>query len=237
MNIKGSTFQYNSAYEGGGGGLAITFDSSEQFCCSADVNIEDVTFLNNTVPNLAKPVNLTVRGGGNIMIRDSGGQWFNNTVRITNCLIEGGVALDGGGILLSQWVISTGSSAEFTAIPTTDVLFISNTQFVCNQAYGVGSSSLKVQLDPTTLNFPYMTPAITKKFTIINTTFDGTCSEASNVEILGSSGFIPGLLVNYNMKFINATFQGPLVHLSSLQPSSLQLPDMSFSDLLCSLTL
>ena len=104
-------------------------------------------------------------------------QWFNDTVRITNCLIEGGVASDGGGILLSQWVISTGSSAEFTAIPTTDVLFISNTQFVCNQAYGVGSSSLKVQLDPTTLNFPYMTPAITKKFTIINTTFDGTCSE------------------------------------------------------------
>ena len=178
VNIEGSTFRFNSAHEGGGGGLAIIFDSSGQFCCSAEVNIADVTFLNNTVSNLAKPVNLTVRGGGNIWIGDRGGQWLNNTVRVTNCLIEGGVAWDGGGIFLSQSVISTGPSTEYTAKPTMDVLFISNTQFVCNQADGAGSCSSSLTVAVDSPNLIAMTAAMTKKFTVVNTTFDGACSES-----------------------------------------------------------
>ena len=87
VNIVDSTFHYNTAHKSGGG-LAISFD---YFCCSAEVNITNVTFLNNTVSKVSYGVNGTelFKLGGNIYIDDSSGQWFNNSVRIRRCLIKG----------------------------------------------------------------------------------------------------------------------------------------------------
>ena len=98
INIVDLTFQYNTARISGGGlniGLPVP---SEYFCCSADVNITNVTFLNNTVSTLPYEVN-GAKVGGNIHIENISGQWFNNTVKIHSCLIEGGVARVGGGDL------------------------------------------------------------------------------------------------------------------------------------------
>ena len=100
INIVDLTFQYNTARISGGGlniGLAV---SSEYFCCSADVNITNVTFLKNTVSTLPYEVN-GAKVGGNIHIENISRQWFNNTVKIHSCLIEGGVARVGGGIYSS----------------------------------------------------------------------------------------------------------------------------------------
>ena len=96
VNIVDSTFQYNTARKSGGG-LVISLGSFEYFCCSAEVNITNVTFLNNAVSTVSYGVNGTelFTTGGNIYIDDVG-QWLYNSVRIHNCLIEGGVAQIGG---------------------------------------------------------------------------------------------------------------------------------------------
>lgn len=78
INIVDSTFQYNTARKSGGGlniGLAVP---SEYFCCSADVNITNVMFFNNTVSTLPYEVN-EAEVGGNICIENIIGQWFNNS--------------------------------------------------------------------------------------------------------------------------------------------------------------
>ena len=91
IDIIDSMFQYNTASEQGGG-LAIYFDSYDSFCCSALVNITNVTFLNNNVNTLQ----VTLDGlpmftkGGNIFIENRSGQLLNNSVRIHSCLIKGG---------------------------------------------------------------------------------------------------------------------------------------------------
>ena len=113
--------------------------SSEHFCCSAEVNITNVTFLNNTVsiPVAFDRSDLPI-GGGNIFIQDdTAGKWLKNSIRIHNCQIEGGMAVSGGGILQIHVVKHAISSQEENEI---EGLFISNTQFKCNQAMSSGTS-------------------------------------------------------------------------------------------------
>jgi len=192
LNILGSTFQYNTAYTGGG--LVVSFNSSLHSCCSAKVNIVDVAFLNNGATKMVEDTEESLGGGGNIRIMDIGGQWLNNTVRIENCRIQGGMAALGGGIYVTQLINSAGST--WNEIPTVEVLFISNTQFVCNQAAtDDGGASLRVETGMLNLNSTI--PAMTKKLTIMNTKFEGTCSVSSNVEFVGTSGYVPHVLINY----------------------------------------
>ena len=85
------------------------------------MNITNVTFLNNTV---SIPVAIDRRelpiGGGNIFLQDNtAGQWINNSVRIHNCQIEGGVAVSGGGILLIhvvKYAVSCQASNEMNGL-------------------------------------------------------------------------------------------------------------------------
>ena len=168
VNIVDSTFQHNTARKKGGG-LDISLGSFE-YCCSTEVNITNVTFLNNTVSTVPYGVNgaeLLTRGG-NICIDDSAGQWFNNSVRIQNCLIEGGVAETGGGIYVSN-VVYYQKSIE---------IIISNTHFICNQAtmYNAGASLLVMEL-PNVHNmtlYSMTTTTYFSKLTITDTVFDGT---------------------------------------------------------------
>ena len=48
VNIVNSSLQYNTGQDQGGG-LVISFDSSDYFYCSAKVHIKNVTFVNNKV--------------------------------------------------------------------------------------------------------------------------------------------------------------------------------------------
>ena len=214
INIVDSTFQYNIA-DVRGGGLAISFDSSEFFCCSAEVNITNVTFLNNTV---SIPVAIDRRelpiGGGNIYIQDNtAGQWINNSVRIHNCQIEGGVAVSGGGILLIhvvKYAVSCQTSNEMNG------LFISNTQFICNQAISAGSS-LRVEgnlLKNFSTTLDSLTPVIPKQLKIIDSTFDGSCADSSNVIITGLGVQAPYIPTGDSVVFINVSFRGYSMKLS-----------------------
>ena len=216
INIVDSTFRYNTAYKVGGGGLRIIFQSFQHSCCSAEVNILNVTFLNNTAHivttiDIAKPL-LTYRfGGGNIFITDDGGQWRNNTVRIENSLIEGGVAPYGGGIYLLQRAIPTGSWSPPPEISRVETLHISNTQFVGNRVIitdgitnGLGGASLTVEIVSRDLVYPTI-PTMIKTFTITDTTFEGTGVDSSTIEFWGP--FSPLFLLKYNVVFTNVSFQ------------------------------
>ena len=135
VNIVNSTVQYNTAHYQGGG-LVISFDSSDYFCCSAKVDIKNVTFVNNKLnkfPFSNNDQELLPTEGGNIYIHDISGQWLNNSVRIHSCLIKGGVAILGGGVYLTQTIKYPGSLQKSTELES---LLISNTQFMCNRATG-----------------------------------------------------------------------------------------------------
>ena len=97
INIVDSLFQYNTA-RALGGGLLIFFGLNS--CCSAEVNITNVTFLNNkagTVPVSVVGSEILTKGG-NIYIENIIGH--NSSVRIHDCMIKGGVARAGGGIFV-----------------------------------------------------------------------------------------------------------------------------------------
>ena len=218
VNIADSNFQYNTA-RALGGGFYIShglIGSSNYSCCSAEVNITNATFLNNnvsTVPVLVGGRAISTKGG-NIYIEDSIGQWLNNSVRIHNCLIKGGVAGSGGGILFLQTVkiaVSWQKSTEMKG------LFISNTQFICNRATAAGASLVaegKLQKNfSMTLNS--LTPTITKNLTIMNTVFDGSCADSSNINIVGLGADAPYLPIVYTVVFINVSFRGYSTNLSS----------------------
>ena len=194
------------------------------------MNITNVTFLNNkvgTVPVLHDGEESTT-SGGNIYIQDSTtGQWLNNTVRIHSCLIEGGVAMSGGGVRLLH---SLEFDVSWERSPENEVLFISNTRFICNQATGNSyAASLTVGgtlLDNYSTTLNSLTPIIIKKVVIVDTTFDGACAaSSSNVEIRGLRvvTYLPTL---YSVVFINVTFQGyGSSQLYSQQPSDWSLDD------------
>ena len=214
VKIVDSTFQHNTARKKGGG-LDISLGSFE-YCCSAEVNITNVTFLNNTVSSVPYGVNgaelLTT--GGNICIDDSAGQWLNNSVRIQSCLIEGGVAQTGGGICVNN-VVYYQKSIE---------IIISNTQFICNQAtMDTAGASLMVMELPNIYNMRlYSTTTTTyfNKLTIRDTMFDGICGNSSNVNIQSMGVVAPYLPTQYNVAFINVSFKGHSTDLSSL-PSTI----------------
>ena len=203
VNIVDSTFRYNTAHKKGGG-LVILLGSFEYFYCSAEVNITNVTFLNNTVSTVSYGVNGTenLTTGGNIYIDGIAGQMLKISVSIKNCLIEGGVAQMGGGIYVNNVVYSQ-QSLEIS---------ISNTHFICNQAtyYSVGASLLVAELP----NFQNMTLYSTttttyfNKLTITDTMFDGTCGNSSSVLIWGIGTLAPYLPTQYNVVFINVSFKG-----------------------------
>ena len=203
INIVDSTFQHNTAHKRGGG-LAISLDSFEYCCCRADVNITNVTFLNNKAITVSYGVNETEIStvGGNICIDDSAGQWPNNSIRIQNSLIEGGVAQMGGGICVNI-VVHCQQRIE---------IIISNTQFICNQATkGTLGASLMVVEIPNIYNmtlYSMTTTTYFNKLTITDTTFDGTCGNSSNVNILSMGAVAPYLPTQYNVVFINVSFKG-----------------------------
>ena len=96
------------------------------------MNILNVTFFNNTAhsvttKNVAKPAWDDTIGGGNIFITDNSSLWLNNTVRIENCLIAGGVATKGGGIYLIQRVFPSVSLNHPSEVSTVVTLHILNT--------------------------------------------------------------------------------------------------------------
>ena len=219
LNIVDSTFQYNTAYKWGGG-LDMSLGSSEYFCCSAEVNITNVTFFNNTASTFSYRVNGTelFTLGGNIFINDGAGQWLNNSVRIQSCLIEGGVAQMGGGIYVLNNVVCCQKSIEMEA------LIISNTRFICNQAtLDNAGASLMIAETPNIYNIQsYSTTTFTyiKKLTITDTTFDGPCTNSSNVNIQGMGAIAPYLPTQFNVVFINVLFRGYSTNLSSL-PSTI----------------
>ena len=224
VNIVDSTFQHNTARKSGGG-LDITLGSFEYFCCSTEVDITNVTFLNNTVSTVSYGVNEkeTFTMGGNINIA---GEWLNNSVRIHNCLIEGGVAQMGGGICVNVGYYQ--KSIEMEA------LVISDTQFICNQAtMDSAGASLMVLEIPNIYNMQsYSTTTITyiKKLTIMDTTFDGPCTNpiASHVMIRGVGTIAPYLPAQYNVVFINVSFKGYSMNFSS--PSSTIHSQQLFDD-------
>ena len=215
VNIVDSVFQCNTAYKLGGGGLNIRFQSFQHTCCSTKVNILNVTFFNNTAHNVTtlnvtKPLWDDTIGGGNIFITDEGGLWLNNTVRIENCLIEGGVATKGGGIYQIQRIFPSGTSSPPSEVSTVETIYISNTQFLGNRvitdgiADGLGGASLNVEITSHDLVYPTV-PTMIKTFTITDTTFEGTGVDSSTVEFWGA--FSPRFLLKYNVVFINVTFQ------------------------------
>ena len=220
INISDSNFQYNTAYELGGGFYVShgLIGSSDYSCCSAEVNITNVTFLNNnvsTVPVLVGGRAISTKGG-NIYIEDSIGQWLNNSVRIHNCLIKGGVAGSGGGILFVQTVEIAVSWQKSTEM---EGLFISNTQFICNRATADTAGASFVAEGKLLKNFSMtlnsLTPTITKNLTIMNTVFDGSCADSSNVNIVGLGADAPYLPIVYTVVFINVSFRGYSTNLSS----------------------
>ena len=225
INIVDSTFQYNAALVNGGGiNIAL-----ERFCCSVKMNITNVTFFNNKVGKVQGTFNgakISATRGGNINIYDSAGLWINNSVRIHNCRIEGGEAGAGGGIAVSRWV----KQAVFRQqAPETEGVFISTTQFICNQATEYnGGASLCAEGHYLRTQHP-LTLSITKKLTITDTTFDGTCANSSNVIIAGFANDYPFLPTGYSVVFINVSFQGHFTNISSLIPTvySLQLSDLT----------
>ena len=210
VNIVDSTFRYNTARKMGGG-LDILLGSSEHFCCSAEVNITNVTFLNNTVSTVSYGLNgaETFTAGGNIHIANNAGKWVNNSVRLQSCLIEGGVAQMGGGISVNIFVYYQ-QRIE---------IIISNTQFKCNQAtMDNGGESLMVMEVPNVYNMTLYSTTTTNyfnKLTITDTTFDGTCANSSSVYILGMGAIAPYLPTQYNVVFINVSFKGYSMILSS----------------------
>ena len=217
INIADSMFQYNTAHALGGGGLYISYGltgSTEYSCCSAIVTITNGTFLNNDVSTV-DGVEISTKGG-NIYIEDSTGQWLNNSVRIHNSLIKGGVAASGGGILFVQFVKFAVSWQNSTKV---EGLFISNTHFICNRATAItGGASLVAEgklLKNFFMTFNYLTPTITKNLTVVNTTFDGSCADSSNVNILGLGADAPYLPIVYSVLFINVSFKGYSTDLSS----------------------
>ena len=227
VNIVDSVFQYNTAYKLGGGGLAIIFQSFQHICCSTNVNIMNVTFFNNTAQYVttinAKPFWDDNIGGGNILITDNGTLWLNNTVRIENSLIEGGVATKGGGIYLFQSVFPSGSSSLPSEIYTEEALHISNTQFLDNRAIadgildGLGGASLIARIMSRDLVYPTI---LTKRFTITDTTFEGTGVDSTTVEFWGA--FSPRFLLKHNVLFVNVSFQEhEVLQLYPLQPTVL----------------
>ena len=203
VNIVDSTVQYNTAIDGGG--LNILF---QRFCCNVEMNITNVTFFNNKADKAKvtfNGANIKTTNGGNIFIYDSAGLWFNQSVRIHNCLIEGGEAEVGGGIAVKHDVSQQRSLKM-------EWLSISSTQFVCNRASleNGGASSLQVVGNYSRPQQP-LTLGNTKKLTITDTTFDGTCDNSTNVLIDGFS-VLP--IVN-NVVFINVSFRGYSTNLSS----------------------
>ena len=210
INIADSMFQYNTAHALGGGGLYISYGligSTEYSCCSAKVTITNGTFLNNNVSTVDGVETSTK--GGNIYIEDSTGQWLNNLVRIHNCLIKGGVARSGGGILFVQFVKFAVSWQNSTNM---EGLFISNTHFMCNRATtDTGGASLVAEgmlLRNFFMTLNSLTPTTTKNLTVMNTTFDGSCADSSNVNIVGLGAVAPYLPIVYSVVFINVSFKG-----------------------------
>ena len=232
VSIVDSTVQYNTAHYQGGG-LVISFNSSNYYCCSAKVDIKNVTFVNNkvgTFPFLNDDQELLPTEGGNIYIQDISGQWLNNSVRIHSCLIKGGVAILGGGVYLTQTIKYPGSLQKSTKIES---LLISNTQFMCNRATGKDSfgASLDVDGQPGDYNITWysMSPTIKlKRLTITDTIFDGTCADSSNIGIIGLGWYAPYLPTWYSVVFINISFQGYSTLLSTFHPK--QLSDSSLDD-------
>lgn len=173
VNIVNSSLQYNTGQDQGGG-LVISFDSSDYFYCSAKVDIKNVTFVNNkvsTFPFSNDDQELPPTEGGNIYIQHISGQWLNISVRIHSCLIKDGVAILGGGVYLTQTIKYPGSLQKSTEIES---LLISNTQFMCNRATGKDSfgASLVVDGQPGDYNITWysMSPTIKlKRFTITDT--------------------------------------------------------------------
>ena len=235
ISIVDSTFQYNTA-QGLGGGLAIWFDSSAWvFCCNTEVNIINVTFLNNKVSIPASYDIQNPTSGGNIIIQDLSGV-LNNSVRIHSCLIKGGLAVSGGGVK----VIHSVKYAVFVQETTeTEGLFISNTQFICNQATedsAAAGASLDVEgdmLKKDSKAFNSLTPIIIRKIIIMNTTLDGTCAaHSSNVNVYGLRSALPYLPTVYSVVFINVSFQGYYAKSSSSLSTfySHQLSDWALDD-------
>ena len=232
IKIVDSSFQYNTARRMGGA-LVIIFDSSKYFCCSAKVNITNVTFLNNqasTVPLLLDGEK-RLTSGGNIFIEDdTAGQWLNNSVRIHSCLIEGGVAMSGGGIRL---LYSIKFAASWQNLPETEGLFISNTRFICNQAtdksYGASLMVESTLLANYSMTLKSLTPINIKKLIIVDSTFDGSCAAPScNIKINGirSISYLPAM---NNVVFANVSFRGN--YTNSLSPlSPWQSSDWSLDD-------
>ena len=211
ITIVDSTFQYNTVrYLGGGLRISFSNGFSEYSCCNTEINITNVTFLNNKVYGTG-----VLTKGGNIFIEDISGKWLNNSVRIHDCLIEGGVASSGGGISLMQVVKHAISSQQETT--EMEGLFISNTQFICNQATDStnGASLVAEMVLNVSMTLNSLTPALTKKLTITDTTFDGTCSDSSNVCITGMGINAPYLPTGNSVTFINVSFRGYSTNVSS----------------------
>ena len=203
--IDNSTFQNNSAgYRGGG--IAISF---EQLCCSASVNITNTQVMYNRVDRKLIDGTNADTTGGNIDILHVGGQWLQSMVRIENSLIKGGMAGTGGGMSLIQQVYVWQNNTDNVPI---EVLYISNTQFICNHAYSkTGGSSLLAGVQ-FSIHLPLQsnTPAITHLFNIKNTLFDGTCSDISNIKMVGRR-YISYPTTTYNVIFSNVSVQGHLM--------------------------
>ena len=217
INIVESTFQYNTAHKMGGR-LAIALGSSDYFCCNAEVNITNVIFLNNTVPTVSF---YTVGGvkhftaGGNIYIANINGQWFNNTVRIHSCLVEGGVGMSGAGIYsTTQHINSVGFCQKSTEM---EALIISITSLICNRGTysGFAGASLLVEELPNFYNMTLYSTATTVYFRIMDSIFDGTCADFGNVIFIGLEGYAPYLPTGYSVAFINVSFQRYSTDLSS----------------------
>ena len=236
VSIVDSTFQYNTAYYMGGG-FTILADSFQYICCSAEVYVTNVTFVKNKVSSVlvSRDGKGFPAGGGNIYIDDNSGQWLNSLVRIERCQIEGGVARSGGGIWVNHLV-----TAIFRQ-PSTEVkgVLITNTQFICNRATAnnLGASLVAVSMlqddFSTTLNsfsptLNSFSPTITKKLTVINTTFDGSCSDSNNVIIEGFGIDTPYLQNRYSVLFINVSFRGYSTSPSQQFSASPQYDDFLF---------
>ena len=208
ISIVHSTFQYNTAYSLGGG-LAIMFNTSQYYCCSAEVNISNVIFFNNKITTVSGRTGGPTKGG-NILISEDTVVWLKNPVRIHSCLIEGGEAEIGGGILLMRSIAYALSQQNG---PEVEGLFISNTQFICNRANSTGASIMAHGIISMTKHI--LALSTTKKITIINTTFDGTCANSTSVVIVGFGNNYPFMPAGYSVVFINVSFRGYSTNLSS----------------------
>ena len=208
ISIVHSTFQYNTAYSSGGG-LTIMFNTSQYYCCSAEVNISNVIFFNNKITTVSgRTGGPTI--GGNILITEDTVLWLKNPVRIHSCLIEGGEADMGGGIALMRSIAYALSQQNG---PEVEGLFISNTQFICNRANSTGAS-IMAQGDYS-MTKHILALSTTKKITIINTTFDGTCANSTSVSIVGFGNNYPFMPAGYSVVFINVSFKGYSTTISS----------------------